>query len=88
MNTTIIIQNLKCNGCANTIRTKLSKIDHLSNIEIDLENNAVSFDFITEEDLIKAKDLLKTLGYPSAEEGNSLISKARSFVSCASGKLS
>ena len=88
MNTSIVVQNLKCNGCANTIHSKLSHIQAISNINIDIENNKISFDFIAQEDILKVKKTLKTLGYPSIDETNSVVSKAKSFVSCASGKLS
>jgi hypothetical protein len=34
------------------------------------------------------KDKLKSLGYPSIDDENTLTSRAKSFVSCATGKLS
>ncbi len=88
MQTTVIVQNLKCGGCANTITTKLSEIENISDININVEENKVSFNYINEADAFKVKDRLKTLGYPSIEEGNNIVSKAKSFVSCATGKLS
>jgi len=33
------------------------------------------------------KEKLKSLGYPSIEDTNGVITKAKSFVSCATGKL-
>ncbi len=88
MKTSILVQNLKCGGCANTITTKLSEIKNISDINIDVEESKVSFSYTNETDAFAVKEKLKTIGYPSIDEGNSLVSKAKSFVSCATGKLS
>ncbi len=88
MKTSIIVQNLKCGGCANTISTKLSEIETISNINVDVEESKVTFNVSNSEDAIEVKQKLKSLGYPSIEDENGLVSKAKSFVSCATGKLS
>ena len=88
MNTTIVVQNLKCGGCANTITTKLSEVDNISDININVEEGKVSFNYKSEEAIVAVKTKLKTLGYPSIDDDNNLVSKAKSFVSCATGKLS
>lgn len=86
--TSIIVQNLKCGGCAHTISTKLSTIENITNLNVDVEENKVSFNYLNEADALAVKEKLKYLGYPSIEDSNSLTSKAKSFVSCASGKIS
>ena len=88
MKTLIIVQNLKCGGCAHTITTKLSEIDRISVINVNVDDSRVSFDYTNEGDVVKVREKLKVLGYPSIDETNSLTSKAKSFVSCATGKLS
>lgn len=88
MNTSILVQNLKCDGCANTITTKLSTITNISNVVVDVEESKISFNYKNVDDVLLVKEKLKTLGYPSVEDSNSLTSKAKSFVSCATGKLS
>ncbi|MBD0835417.1 heavy-metal-associated domain-containing protein [Aestuariibaculum suncheonense] len=88
MQTTIIIQNLKCGGCANTITNNLENIDEISDIQIDLEKSTVSFNCDNEIGVVKVETKLKALGYPSIEDENSFSSKAKSFVSCATGKFS
>ncbi len=88
MKTSIIVQNLKCGGCANTITNKLSALNNVSGIVVSVEESKVSFDYLNEEDAFEVKDKLKNLGYPSIEVSNSVSSKAKSFVSCATGKLS
>jgi hypothetical protein len=88
MNTTINIQNLKCGGCANTITKNVSSIDAVTEVLVNVEKSAISFDYPSEEKLIEVKEKLKTLGYPEDGEANSLGSKAKSYVSCAIGKMS
>lgn len=88
MKTSIIVQNLKCGGCASTITSKLSEIENVSDINIDVDESKVSFKFSNDIDALAVKDKLKALGYPSIEDDNNLVSKAKSFVSCATGKLS
>lgn len=88
METKIYIQNLKCGGCANTIVKNLSQLNSISNIGVDVEESAVTFEMVNEDDLIKAKEILKKIGYPEDGEANSLGSKAKSYVSCAIGKMS
>lgn len=87
MRTSIIVQNLKCGGCANTITTKLSQLENVTNIVVDTESSTVSFVAISSDDALNVKERLRTLGYPSIEDVNGMISKAKSFVSCAAGKM-
>lgn len=87
MKTSIIVQNLKCGGCAHTISSKLSTIKNISNIEIHVEESKVSFNYSNDVDALAVKDKLKLLGYPSIEDHNNIVFKAKSFVSCATGKL-
>lgn len=88
MKTSVIIQNLKCAGCAKTITRKLSEMNALSDIDVDLETATVHFTCENTDDAILVKDKLKSIGYPSIEHKNTVVAKARSFVSCASGKMS
>jgi copper chaperone CopZ len=88
MNTTINIQNLKCGGCANTITKNLAQLEAITEVTVNVEESMVSFAYPTEEKLMEVKEKLKTLGYPEDGEANSLGSKAKSYVSCAIGKMS
>ena len=88
MNSTITIQNLKCGGCASTITTKISAIKNISNVTVNLETSGVSFDVVSEEDIVSVKEKLAAIGYPEEGENNSVVSRAKSFVSCASGRIS
>ncbi|MBV7268426.1 heavy-metal-associated domain-containing protein [Winogradskyella luteola] len=88
MISTVKIQNLKCHGCANTIVTQLSKLDGVENVSVDNETDEVSFSHNSETIFETAKKKLSDLGYPMEGETNSLPKKAKSFVSCAVGRMS
>ena len=87
MKTTLIIQNLKCGGCANTVITRLSELENINDVEVNNEENSVTFSFSSEEDIEQAMSLLSKLGYPVVGEENTLGKKAKSFVSCAIGRI-
>ncbi|AWM15166.1 heavy metal transporter [Flavobacterium sediminis] len=88
MTTTIYIQNLKCGGCANTVTKNLSQLDGIENVSVSVDESAVTFDYNHENLVAEVKELLKKTGYPEAGDENSLGTKAKSFVSCAVGKIS
>ncbi|BCY29384.1 heavy-metal-associated domain-containing protein [Flavobacterium okayamense] len=88
MNTTIYIQNLKCGGCANTVTKNLTEIEGISNVLVNVEESSVSFEFSSDEKLENVKNTLNRLGYPEDGEANSITAKAKSYVSCAVGKMS
>lgn len=87
MKTTLEIQNLKCGGCANTIITRLNELEHISNVTVNNDNDTITFDYSNDEQLKTAKNLLTKLGYPEVGEKNALTTKAKSFVSCAVGRM-
>ena len=88
METSIIIQNLKCGGCANTIKKNLLEIHGVSSLKIDVDSSEIELSYDNEQTLVNVKEKLKNLGYPEDGEANSLGSKAKSYVSCAIGKMS
>jgi copper chaperone CopZ len=87
MRTSIIVQNLKCGGCAKTITTKLSELQNISEIEVHNDTSTVSFVTKDADDAFAVRSKLRSLGYPSVDDENSVMSKAKSFVSCATGKM-
>jgi copper chaperone CopZ len=80
----IFVENIKCGGCMNSIKTALLKLSGVTAVEIFKEEDKVCVSGIAvEKDTLIAK--LSSLGYP--EKGNNnFISQAKSFVSCAVGK--
>ena len=87
MKTIVHIQNLKCGGCANTISKKLSTLDDVSQVSIEVEDNSVTFEYSEEHTLEVVKKTLTDIGYPEDGEANTLTSKAKSYVSCTFGKI-
>ncbi len=88
MKASVIVQNLKCNGCAKTIVSKLSELENITHVNVDKDTSTVSFTYQDVNEALLVKEHLKSLGYPSIDEENTILSKARSFVSCATGKMS
>lgn len=83
-----IIENLKCHGCANTIRKGLKSLKGVSEAVINHDNASVTVTFDeavqTKENIVKK---LARMGYP--EQGsNSLKAEVVSYVSCAIGRVS
>ena len=87
MKTKLIIQNLKCGGCANTVTTRLSQLENISEIVVNNEESSVAFSYKEDSNLEAAIYLLSKLGYPVDGEDNTLSKKAKSFVSCAIGRI-
>lgn len=85
--TTVQVQNLKCGGCANTILTQLSKLDGITDVSVNNDTDEVSFNHNNDEAVEAVKTKLSDLGYPMVGEQNSLPKKAKSFVSCAVGRM-
>lgn len=87
MRTTVHIQNLKCGGCERTIINKLSGLKHVSDVEVNTDEDSVSFNFHSKHDFDRAKHLLEMIGYPILGAENKLATKARSYISCVSGRI-
>jgi len=84
---TIEILNLKCGGCVNTVKKGLLSINGIDEVEVDLENSKVMVVTEDEQLLIRVKEKLSKMGYPEIGDANTILHKAKSFVSCASGKM-
>jgi copper chaperone CopZ len=87
MKTTIEIENLKCHGCANTIKKNLSKINGVISVEVVFEPESVVIEYddqIANENMFIEK--LSDLGYPK-KGYNSAGKQLKSFVSCAIGRM-
>ena len=79
------VENIKCGGCMNSIKTALLKLDGVTEVSIDKEIDTVTVTgTVNREDVVNK---LNDLGYP--EKGNNtLIRKAKSYVNCAIGRMS
>ncbi|MDH3321873.1 MAG: heavy-metal-associated domain-containing protein [Flavobacteriaceae bacterium] len=87
MQTIIEIVNLKCGGCVNTVKKGILSIEGVNEVAVDLEASKVMIPS-NDEALIEAiKAKLSKMGYPEVGDANTMMHKAKSFVSCASGKM-
>lgn len=85
---TLEILNLKCGGCANSIKKGLLEIDGVTNVTVDLETSKVALETKDNSVLTEVKNKLSKMGYPEVGDSNTIIHKAKSFVSCATGRMS
>ena len=86
MTTDIQIENLKCGGCAATIKKGLLALNSVSEVIVDLEKSLVSV-VSADENGMMIKEKLSKLGYPETGTKNTILHKASSFVSCAVGRI-
>lgn len=89
------VENIKCGGCAQHIQDTLSLIDGVETISVDIESGLVSVFFEDVKDSAKLQQQLQQKlldkGYPeigSVEGMKAVGVKAKSFVSCAIGRMS
>jgi len=85
----IKVENIKCGGCAGTISKRLNELDSVEECQVDIDNGIVSISG-DESSRYEATQLLLKLGYPetgTAEGLKAAKAKAKSFVSCAVGKI-
>ncbi|MEA2048119.1 MAG: heavy metal transporter [Campylobacterota bacterium] len=90
MKQTFEVLNVKCGGCANTLKTKLFSEFGEVTVNLEVEPRQITLD-IAESALPSLRTKLKGLGYPMSDEDLSTIegfsTTAKSFVSCAVGKM-
>lgn len=87
MKSLLVLQNLKCTGCASTITSKLTDFDFVHSVMVDVEASTVEVIYELETNLPILQEALRKLGYPVVGEANSLTTKAKSYMSCAIGKM-
>ncbi|WP_294961809.1 heavy-metal-associated domain-containing protein [Sulfurimonas sp.] len=84
--------NIKCGGCANTVTQALVK--DFGEVEVDLEQSprVVTLEIKDDEHEKLFRKKMRGLGYPMDDEELGAFTstglKAKSFVSCAVGKMS
>lgn len=91
MKAEIAVDNIKCGGCAATIKRELKDIEGVDTIHVDIENSLVTVDYygLPVTEIVKKK--LAALGYPVKRSQHGLdkaTSKVKSYVSCAVGNFS
>jgi copper chaperone len=87
MKTTIFVQNLKCSGCASTIIKNLKTFKGVLDLNVDNETDSINIETGEGFNSLEIEQRLNELGYPVTTEENSLMTKAKSYVSCMIGRL-
>ncbi len=90
MKQTFQVENVKCGGCASTLKKKLK--DSFGEVEVDLDKlpREITLDIDPQRE-VEFEVALKKLGYPLSSDRLGFVdaasTKAKSFVSCAIGKM-
>ena len=81
----VIVDNLKCDGCINTIKNSLFKLKGVTSVQVfkNLNKVCITGVAIDREEMISK---LAALGYPEMGNNN-LLRRAKSYISCAAGNL-
>ena len=91
MRKSFAVLNVRCEGCANSIKKALAP--HFDFVEVDLtkEPRIVTVKMNSSKDEEKFKEILISLGYPLVDDELSKMAhlglKTKSIVSCAVGKF-
>jgi len=82
----IKIANLKCGGCATTIKKELLELIGVDEVKVNKDNDSVN---VTYKEEVRETILhrLHQLGYPEATEKNGLLLQLKSYSSCMIGKI-
>lgn len=89
MGVQITVENIKCGGCATTIRNRLLEEPQVTGVTVDVASGQVAIEAPDDRREALARRLAG-LGYPevgSVEGLKAAGAKAVSFVSCAVGRL-
>ncbi len=87
-NINLEVENIKCGGCENSITKGLLGIVGVLSVEkIDLDNQSIELMISDDCNVEGISEKLKSMGYPPKGD-NDWITNAKSYVSCAIGKVS
>lgn len=86
---TFEIQNVKCEGCANTLRKRLHDFKNVS-VDLSVVPRKLQVD-IEENQITDLKNRLMSMGYPTVDDELSRTQELKtvinSYVSCMIGKI-
>ena len=90
MKQTFQVENVKCNGCATTLKNKLLTEFGTVDVNLEVEPREITLE-IAEEKIDDLQTVLRGLGYPFSTDELGMVdnttAKFKSFVSCAVGKI-
>ena len=82
----ILVENIKCGGCMTSIKSAIMKFAGVKSVDINLEEEKIT---IVGKGVKKEAIFIKltSFGYPDKCQ-NTIFNQAKSYVSCAVGKMS
>lgn len=80
------LENLDCEGCANTIRRALLRQPGVLSVHVEVKSARVSLSCEDDLDRAHVLSVLENLGYPTHGK-NSMLGMARAKMSCQLGKI-
>ena len=88
MRTEFFIKNVKCNGCRKTIIVEAKKQKEVEQVSVDIESGKIVVEYNGGHEILsRIKSRLYRKGYPEKGQSNNILSKGKSFVSCAMGRM-
>ena len=63
MDKKLIIPEISCQHCVDTIKKSLSEIENINLLEVDIDTKTVSIDYSNELDIDQIQNLLSDQGY-------------------------
>ena len=89
----INVENIKCGGCANSIRKNLLGVEQVEDVQVDTQAGRVDVRASSTDEQLRDELVarLLSMGYPeqgSVEGLKAVKARASSFVSCAIGRVS
>ncbi|MGP1449824.1 MAG: heavy-metal-associated domain-containing protein [Wolinella sp.] len=75
------VENVKCGGCANSLKSSLE--GEFGVIDVDIDGKKITLD-IDDSKIEKLRARLKEIGFPIAGDGG-FLGKLKSFISCKLG---
>lgn len=88
----ILVENIKCSGCASGITKALQALPSVNQVDVEIVTGRLTLDVIEDSQTVRDEicQVLLKMGYPekgSVEGLKAAGAKAKSFVSCAIGKM-
>jgi len=90
MQKTYEVQNVKCGGCANTLKKSLAETFGVVEVDLEVTPRTITLEIEPgQEEMLRLA--LRKIGYPMVGDVlgtfGTIETKAKSFVSCAIGRL-
>lgn len=90
METHLYLENIKCGGCAATIKKTVKKFPGVSEAIVNTDDETIIISHPYPINIPEIKKALKQIGYPekgSTEGVEKLVTNIKSYVSCTIGKM-